>query len=157
MWRCHLPRPICTPDLGLFLEEAEKVKQEMGSVLDILGRLQQANEESKSLHKSEALQSLRSKINVDILTVLKKTRTTRSQLEDMDRANAANRRLSAYKEALDGRTYKSEALQSLRSKINVDILTVLKKTRTTRSQLEDMDRANAANRRLSAYKEGTPI
>ncbi|CAL9024095.1 unnamed protein product [Prunus brigantina] len=85
-------------DLGLFLEEAEKVKQEMGSVRDILGRLQQANEESKSLHKSEALQSLRSRINADIMTVLKKTRTIRSQLEDMDRANAANRRLSAYKE-----------------------------------------------------------
>lgn len=85
-------------DLGLFLEEAEKVKQEMASVRDILVRLQQANEESKSLHKSEALQSLRSRINADITAVLKKTRTIRSQLEDMDRANAANRRLSAYKE-----------------------------------------------------------
>ncbi|KAI5318064.1 hypothetical protein L3X38_037772 [Prunus dulcis] len=69
-------------DPGLFLEEAEK----------------QANEESKSLHKSEALQSLRSRINADIMTVLKKTRSIRSQLEDMDCANAANRRLSAYKE-----------------------------------------------------------
>ncbi|CAN6577675.1 unnamed protein product [Malus baccata var. baccata] len=85
-------------DLGLFLEEAEKVKQEMASVRDILMRLQQANEESKSLHKSEALQSLRSRINADITAVLKKTKTIRSQLEDMDRANAANRRLSAYKE-----------------------------------------------------------
>ncbi|KAB8825662.1 hypothetical protein FH972_026743 [Carpinus fangiana] len=85
-------------DLGLFLEEAEKVKKEMALLLDILGKLQQANEESKSLHKPEALKSLRSSINTDILTVLKKARTIRSQLEEMDRANVANKRLSGYKE-----------------------------------------------------------
>lgn len=85
-------------DLGLFLEEAEKVKKEMALLRDILSRLQQANEESKSLHKPEALKSLRNRINADILTVLKKARTIRSQLEEMDRANVANRRLSGYKE-----------------------------------------------------------
>ncbi|KAK9951733.1 hypothetical protein M0R45_007169 [Rubus argutus] len=74
-------------DLGLFLEEAEKVKQEMACVRDILGRLQQANEESKSLHKSEALRSLRSRINADIVSGLKQARMIRSHLEDMDRAN----------------------------------------------------------------------
>lgn len=81
-------------DLSIFLEEAEKVKQEIVSLRDVLGRLQQSNEESKSLHKSDALKSLRNKINADIVTVLKKARNVRSQLEDMDRANAANKRLS---------------------------------------------------------------
>lgn len=85
-------------DLGLFLEEAENVKKEMSLLRDILGKLQQANEESKSLHKPEALKSLRNRINADILTVLKKARTIRSQLEGMDRANVANKRLSGYKE-----------------------------------------------------------
>lgn len=85
-------------DLGLFLEEAEKVKKEMDLVRDILGKLQQANEESKSLHKPEALKSLRHRINADILTVLKKARAIRSQLEEMDRANVSNKRLSGYKE-----------------------------------------------------------
>ncbi|KAF3970530.1 hypothetical protein CMV_005779 [Castanea mollissima] len=85
-------------DLGLFLEEAEKVKMEMSELRDILGSLHQANEEFKSLHKPEALKSLRSKINDNILTVLKKARTIRSQLEQMDRANAANKRLSGQKE-----------------------------------------------------------
>lgn len=81
-------------DLSLFLEEAEKVKQEMVSLRDILGRLQQSSEESKSLHKSEALKSLRDKINADIVTVLKKARSVRSQLEEMDRSNAARKRQS---------------------------------------------------------------
>ncbi|KAJ1401393.1 Target SNARE coiled-coil-like proteiny domain [Sesbania bispinosa] len=85
-------------DMGLFLEEAEKVRTEMGHLRDFLGNLQQANEESKSLHKPEALKSLRNRINTDIITVLKKARSIRTQLEEMDRANAANRRLSGLKD-----------------------------------------------------------
>ena len=85
-------------DMGLFLEEAEKVKTEMNNLREILDRLQQANEESKSLHKPEALKSLRTRINSDIVTVLKNARTIQSQLEEMDRANAANRRLSGLKQ-----------------------------------------------------------
>ncbi|KAJ0013826.1 hypothetical protein Pint_20235 [Pistacia integerrima] len=85
-------------NLNLFLEEAENVKKEMGEIREILDRLQEANEQSKSLHKSEALKSLRNEINKDIVTVLKRAKTIRSHLEDMDRANAANKRLSGCKE-----------------------------------------------------------
>ncbi|XP_062113682.1 syntaxin-related protein KNOLLE [Humulus lupulus] len=85
-------------DLGLFLQEAEKVKQEMTALREILEQLHQANEESKSLHKSEALKTLRERINSDIVAVLKKARAIRSKLEDMDRANAANKRLSGQRE-----------------------------------------------------------
>nr|CAN79713.1 hypothetical protein VITISV_027502 [Vitis vinifera] len=90
-------------NLGLFLEEAEKVKQEMGLIREILGRLHEANEESKSLHKPEALKSLRNRINADIIGVQKKARAIKSQLEEMDRANAANMRLSGYKEGTSGK------------------------------------------------------
>ncbi|XP_065851873.1 syntaxin-related protein KNOLLE [Euphorbia lathyris] len=85
-------------NLGLFLEEAENVKKEMNTIREILISLQESNEESKSLHKPEALKSLRSKINADIIAVQKKARTIKSQLEEMDRANDANRRLSGFKE-----------------------------------------------------------
>lgn len=85
-------------NLSLFLEEAETAKKEMESIREILVRLQESNEESKSLHKPESLKSLRNKINTDIVTVLKKARAIKSQLEEMDRANAANKRLSGYKE-----------------------------------------------------------
>ncbi|EEF36962.1 syntaxin, putative [Ricinus communis] len=85
-------------NLGLFLEEAENVKKEMESIRDVLVRLQESNEESKSLHKPEALKLLRNKINADIVTVQKKARAIKTQLEEMDRANAANRRLSGFKE-----------------------------------------------------------
>ncbi|PHT78220.1 Syntaxin-related protein KNOLLE [Capsicum annuum] len=85
-------------NLTAFLEEAEKVKVEMNSIKDILRRLQDTNEESKSLTKPEALKSMRNLINSDILAVLKKARAIRSQLEEMDRSNAINRRLSGCKE-----------------------------------------------------------
>ncbi|KAK0580617.1 hypothetical protein LWI29_004184 [Acer saccharum] len=85
-------------NLNLFLEEAENVKKEMGEICDILGRLQEANEQSKSLHRQKSLKASRNDINKDIVTVLKRAKTIRTQLEDMDRANAANKRLSGCKE-----------------------------------------------------------
>lgn len=85
-------------NMGIFLEEAEKVREEMGEIREILVKLEQGNEESKSLHKTEALKSLKNRMNSDIVNVLKKARMIRSQLEEMDLANAANRRLSGLKD-----------------------------------------------------------
>ncbi|MED6145740.1 hypothetical protein PIB30_028101 [Stylosanthes scabra] len=81
-------------DMGLFLEEADKVKAEMAALRDILARLQQANEEGKLLHKPDALKSLRTRINSDIVMLLEKARAIKAHLEDMDKADSANRRLS---------------------------------------------------------------
>lgn len=83
------------PKMEAFLEEAEKVKAEIGSIEDTLKTLEASNEESKSLHKPEALKALRSRISVDIVTVLKKAKAIKARLEQMDRATAENRRLSA--------------------------------------------------------------
>lgn len=83
------------PKMEAFLEEAEKVKAEIGSIEDTLKTLEASNEESKSLHKPEALKALRSRISFDIVTVLKKAKAIKARLEQMDRATAENRRLSA--------------------------------------------------------------
>ncbi|WVZ08210.1 hypothetical protein V8G54_021556 [Vigna mungo] len=72
----------------------------MGSLRDILDSLQHTNEESKSLHKAEELKALRCRINTNIIAVLKKARTIRTQLEEMDRANTANQRLSGLKDGM---------------------------------------------------------
>ncbi|XP_047312907.1 syntaxin-related protein KNOLLE-like [Impatiens glandulifera] len=84
--------------MTIFLEEAETIKQEMNSIKEILDRLHQLNEDSKSLHKPEALKLIRHRINADVVSVQKKAQKIRSNLEDMDRANAASRRLSGCKE-----------------------------------------------------------
>ncbi|XP_009603955.1 syntaxin-related protein KNOLLE [Nicotiana tomentosiformis] len=104
-------------NLTAFLEEAEKVKLEMNSIKDILRRLQDTNEESKSLHKPEARKSMRNRINSDILAVLKKARAIRSQLEEMDRSNAINRRLSGCKEGTPVDRTRSAVTNGLRKKL----------------------------------------
>lgn len=104
-------------DLSLFLEEAEKVKSEMNFIREILDRLQEANEESKILHKPEALKSLRNRINGDILAVLKKARVIKSQLEEMDRSNALNRRLSGCKQGTPVDRTRSAVTNGLRKKL----------------------------------------
>ncbi|XP_055830449.1 syntaxin-related protein KNOLLE [Solanum dulcamara] len=104
-------------NLTAFLEEAEKVKLEMNSIKEILRRLQDTNEESKSLHKPEALKSMRNRINSDVVAVLKKARAIRSQLEEMDRSNAINRRLSGCKEGTPIDRTRSAVTNGLRKKL----------------------------------------
>lgn len=104
-------------NLSAFLEEAEKVKKEMNFIREILGRLQDANEEGKSLHKPEALKSIRNRINGDILAVLKKAKAIKSQLEEMDRANALSRRLSGCKEGTPVDRTRSAVTNGLRKKL----------------------------------------
>ncbi|XP_042486308.1 syntaxin-related protein KNOLLE [Macadamia integrifolia] len=103
--------------MALFLNEAEKVKGEVGSIRDILTRLQEANDESKSLHKPEALKALRNRINGDIIAVLRKAKSIKSQLEDMDRANAANRRFSGFREGTPIDRTRTSVTNGLRKKL----------------------------------------
>ncbi|KAF6163409.1 hypothetical protein GIB67_029258 [Kingdonia uniflora] len=105
------------PNLAQFLEDAEKTKEEMVSIWDILEKLKDTNEESKSLHKPEALKSLREKTNTDISTVLKNARTIRSRIKDMDTGNEANRRLSGYKEGTPIDRVRTSVTNGLRTKL----------------------------------------
>ncbi|KAL6967990.1 hypothetical protein U1Q18_033794 [Sarracenia purpurea var. burkii] len=81
-------------NLGLFLKEAEKGKKEMSSIQEVLGRLHKANKESKSVHRTEALKSLRRRINANVVAVLRKAGAIKSQLEEMDGASAVSRPVS---------------------------------------------------------------
>ncbi|KAL1806459.1 hypothetical protein ACET3Z_029527 [Daucus carota] len=104
-------------NLTSFLSEAEIVKEEMNTIREILNQLQQSSEESKSLHKPEDLKSIRNKINSNIVLVLKKAKSIRGQLEDMDRSNAVNRRLSGCKEGTPVDRTRSAVTNGLRKKL----------------------------------------
>uniref|UniRef100_A0A0D9VYQ2 t-SNARE coiled-coil homology domain-containing protein n=1 Tax=Leersia perrieri TaxID=77586 RepID=A0A0D9VYQ2_9ORYZ len=90
------------PEMGVtderlkgFFQETEAVEEEMAAIRDALARLNAANEEGKSVHQPDALRALRGRVNADIIAVLRRARDIRARLEAMDRANAAQRRLSA--------------------------------------------------------------
>ncbi|KAL8486574.1 hypothetical protein ACS0TY_022842 [Phlomoides rotata] len=104
-------------NLTAFLQEAEEVKTEMNSIREILARLQASNEEGKALHKPEALKSLRTRVNADILSVLKRARAIRAKLEEMDKSNAANRRLSGCKSGSPVDRTRSAVTNGLRKKL----------------------------------------
>ncbi|KAL6974355.1 tRNA (guanine(37)-N(1))-methyltransferase [Sarracenia purpurea var. burkii] len=85
------------PEEACFIDEAtkaEKGKKEMSSIQEVLGRLHKANEESKSVHRPEALKSLRRRINANVVAVLRKAGAIKSQLEEMDGASAVSRPMS---------------------------------------------------------------
>ncbi|XP_073038008.1 syntaxin-related protein KNOLLE [Primulina eburnea] len=118
----------CGPDLELgmtqmdqnltaFLQEADQVQKEMNSVKEILLRLQESREEGKSLHKPEALKSLRSRVNADIVSVLKRARGIRAKLEEMDKSNAVSRRLSGCKAGSPVDRTRSAVTNGLRKKL----------------------------------------
>ncbi|CAN8311748.1 unnamed protein product [Cochlearia groenlandica] len=80
--------------LSSFLEEAEKVKSEMSLIRETLSRIEQYNEEMKGVHKADSVKSLRNKISNEIVSGLRKAKTIKSKLEEMDKANREIRRLS---------------------------------------------------------------
>ncbi|KZV21077.1 syntaxin-related protein KNOLLE [Dorcoceras hygrometricum] len=100
-----------------FLQEADQVQKEMNSIKEILARLQESHEEGKCLHKPEALKLLRSRVNADVLSVLKRARAIRTRLEEMDRSNAASRRLSGCKAGSPVDRTRSAVTNGLRKKL----------------------------------------
>ncbi|KAJ4763116.1 Syntaxin [Rhynchospora pubera] len=104
-------------NLRQFFEEAGLVKEEMASIRDLLTSLQEANEEGKSLHKAEAIRSMRDRINSDINQILKKAKCIRDRLEAMDRANAESRRLSGCREGTPADRTRTSVTNGLRKKL----------------------------------------
>lgn len=100
-----------------FFEEAGMVKEEMASIRGLLSLLETANEESKSAHRPEASRALRDRMNAHITEVLKSARRIRERLEAMDRANAANRRLSGCREGTPVDRTRSSVTNGLRKKL----------------------------------------
>ncbi|KAL1201864.1 Syntaxin-related protein KNOLLE [Cardamine amara subsp. amara] len=81
-------------NLSSFLEEAEQVKAEMGLISETLSRIAQYNDESKGVHKADSVKSLRDKISNEIVSVLRKAKSIKSKLAEMEKANKEIKRLS---------------------------------------------------------------
>ncbi|GAB2272636.1 hypothetical protein Dimus_007458 [Dionaea muscipula] len=78
-------------NLDKFFEDVETVKEQLKEVEELERRLKEAHEESKTLTSSKAVKDLRSRMDTDVSTALKKTKVIKVKLEALDRANAANR------------------------------------------------------------------
>lgn len=79
-------------NLEPFFGEVNSIRSEMESVKKLLHKLQNANEESKTVTRAQAMKALRERMDKDIGEVLRKAKVIKSRLDELDKANLANRR-----------------------------------------------------------------
>ncbi|XP_010543067.1 PREDICTED: syntaxin-123-like [Tarenaya hassleriana] len=80
-------------NLDEFFGYVENVKEDMKAVEELHKRLQDANEESKTVHDSKAMKKLRGRMDSDVELVLKRVKMIKSKLEAVEKANAAQRKV----------------------------------------------------------------
>jgi len=84
--------------LERFFAEVEKIKGDMDRIKQLLMKLQEANEESKGVHRAPAMKALRGRMDADIAQVSKLARGIKAKLEDLDRGNIESRRTKGCEE-----------------------------------------------------------
>ena len=82
-----------TVNLDKFFEDVENVKEDMRQVDKLYKQLQEANEESKTVHNAKTMKELRTRMDLDVEQVLKKVKIVKGKLEGLERSNAAHRNL----------------------------------------------------------------
>ncbi|CAM8982864.1 unnamed protein product [Rhodiola kirilowii] len=82
-----------TINLDRFFEDVENVKEDMKEVEKLHKKLQDSNEESKTIHNAKKIKELRSKMDADVALVLKKVKVIKGKLEALDKSNVAHRKL----------------------------------------------------------------
>lgn len=80
-----------TMNLDKFFEDVENVKEDMRTVENLLKKLQDANEESKTVHNAKTMKELRARMDMDVEQVLKKVKMIKGKLEALERSNATSR------------------------------------------------------------------
>ncbi|KAL9660232.1 hypothetical protein QQ045_025045 [Rhodiola kirilowii] len=82
-----------TIDLDRFFEDVENVKEDMKEVEKLHRKLQESNEESKTIHNAKKIKELRSRMDADVALVLKKVKVIKGKLEALDKSNVAHRKI----------------------------------------------------------------
>lgn len=80
-------------DLDKFFDDVENVKKDMEDVENLYEKLQESNEESKTVHNAKTMKALRSKMDANVSQVLKRVKIIKGKLEALEKSNAANRRV----------------------------------------------------------------
>ncbi|KAI3826273.1 hypothetical protein L1987_00318 [Smallanthus sonchifolius] len=80
-------------NLDAFFQDVDAIKEELKGLESLHGQLQSSNEQSKTLHNANAIKTLRTKMDNDVASSLKKAKLIKNLLEALDRSNATNRNL----------------------------------------------------------------
>ncbi|KAJ4879159.1 Syntaxin-124 [Raphanus sativus] len=80
-----------TMNLDKFFEDVENVKDDMKGVETLYKKLQDSNEECKTVHNAKKVKELRAKMDADVGQVLKRVKMIKQKLEALEKANANSR------------------------------------------------------------------
>ncbi|AAD50004.1 Similar to syntaxin [Arabidopsis thaliana] len=80
-----------TMNLDKFFEDVENVKDDMKGVEALYKKLQDSNEECKTVHNAKKVKELRAKMDGDVAMVLKRVKIIKQKLEALEKANANSR------------------------------------------------------------------
>ncbi|KAA8519862.1 hypothetical protein F0562_014048 [Nyssa sinensis] len=78
-------------NLDKFFEDVENVKEDMQSVEKLYKKLQESNEESKTVHNAKTMKELRARMDSDVEQVLKRVKIIKKKLEGLEQSNADHR------------------------------------------------------------------
>ncbi|XP_050896108.1 syntaxin-124-like [Lathyrus oleraceus] len=81
-------------NLDKFFEDVESIKADMKAIEMLYRKIQEANEESKTVHNAKTMKDLRARMDKDVELVLKRVKVIKGKLEALDRSNAANRKIA---------------------------------------------------------------
>ncbi|XP_058734802.1 syntaxin-125-like [Vicia villosa] len=80
-------------NLDKFFEDVENIKSDMKIIEVYYRKLQEANEESKTVHNAKTMKDLRARMDKEVEQVLKRVKLIKGKLEALERSNAANRKI----------------------------------------------------------------
>lgn len=104
-------------DLTQFFEEVGVIKSDMDKIKQLLEKVKVANDESRTVHRAQAMKALRSRMDADILQVTKIARAIKVKLELLDRANAESRRVRGCEEGSPTDRTRTSITSTLRKKL----------------------------------------
>ncbi|KAL9999514.1 putative target SNARE coiled-coil domain, syntaxin domain, syntaxin/epimorphin [Helianthus debilis subsp. tardiflorus] len=105
-------------NLDKFFEDVEAIKDELRALETLHNNLQSSHEHSKTLHNAKSVKDLRSKMDNDVTTSLKKAKFVKLKLEALDRSNAANRSLPGCGPGSSSDRTRTSVVNGLRKKLS---------------------------------------
>ncbi|KAI4341312.1 hypothetical protein MLD38_026048 [Melastoma candidum] len=104
-------------NLDKFFEDVESIKEDLAELDGLRNSLRSSHEKSKTLHDSRSVKELRSRMDGDVSSALKKAKLIKVRLEALDRANAANRSLPGCGPGSSSDRTRTSVVNGLRKKL----------------------------------------